>query len=379
MKKVVFILVLAASLFGGVTAQDTLWMKPAPLGNYFYDDWFDTVPGRYVAGTEWWGINFAVARQFVTQDTLQVYGIAAMMVHSLYWLQSYIDNPAYPWYTDSSYWAIIHNRYPEDPTLDNLEESLLLFQYSGNGSPQMTQLGDSLPVHYMQTPVSHYIMSNREPVMSNDTRAKPVYERYFRKPQTVHDTFYVGYTQSHNAYSYEDSSWYDRRMPFINLGFDPNMEGALWLSYDERMAFFYKGIPYNPDTSWWRFSWGDYAHYIFPILTPEPLIDTNAADTTGVDTTGVDTTGVDTTGISGVRMLERYTAVMPNPASGKVRVTSSFGLSGIEVFDGQGRCVHEAPASGYQTAFDVSSWPRGTYLVRIHTPMGTTTRKLTVM
>jgi len=78
-------------------------------------------------------------------------------------------------------------------------------------------------------------------------------------------------------------------------------------------------------------------------------------------------------------MLERYTAVMPNPASGKVRVTSSFGLSGIEVFDGQGRCVHEAPAAGYQTAFDVSSWPRGTYLVRIHTPMGTTTRKLTVM
>ena len=43
MKKIIVFFVLAASLGSCTTyAQDTLWMKLAPLGNYYYNNWIDT-------------------------------------------------------------------------------------------------------------------------------------------------------------------------------------------------------------------------------------------------------------------------------------------------------------------------------------------------
>ena len=83
-------------------------------------------------------------------------------------------------------------------------------------------------------------------------------------------------------------------------------------------------------------------------------------------------------GLRQADMVYRYTAVSPNPATGRATVTSSFGLTQIEAFDEQGRLVQTLPASGLKASLDVSSWPRGTYLLRIHTPLGTTTKKLLV-
>ncbi|MBP5546962.1 MAG: T9SS type A sorting domain-containing protein [Bacteroidales bacterium] len=53
-------------------------------------------------------------------------------------------------------------------------------------------------------------------------------------------------------------------------------------------------------------------------------------------------------------------------------------MTQIEAFDEQGRLVQTLPATGLKATLDVSSWPRGTYLLRILTPAGPTTKKLLV-
>ena len=76
--------------------------------------------------------------------------------------------------------------------------------------------------------------------------------------------------------------------------------------------------------------------------------------------------------------IERYTTIMPNPASAQVQVFSSFPLRAVEVFDLQGKPVASPAVSDRSALFDVSGWTPGLYLVSIHTSGGTTVKKLVV-
>ena len=76
--------------------------------------------------------------------------------------------------------------------------------------------------------------------------------------------------------------------------------------------------------------------------------------------------------------IERYTTLMPNPASAQVQVFSSFPLRAVEVFDLQGKPVASPAVSDRSVLFDVSGWTPGLYLVSIHTSGGTTVKKLVV-
>ena len=189
MKKKIFLLALLASFGGSLQAQDTLWMKPAPLSNYFYNNWLDTTQG-YGANSAY-SIGRAMAKRFITEDTLQVYGIAAMMLDQKTRMEMIGESPAQISAT------FVNNGYT-DTTLNNCEESLMLFQYRGNGTPEMQQLGDSLHVHALYTVPSHYVMSTMEANwrFTLDGCRKPLYERYFSEPQTVCDTFYTGWTEN---------------------------------------------------------------------------------------------------------------------------------------------------------------------------------------
>ncbi|MCR5822643.1 MAG: T9SS type A sorting domain-containing protein [Bacteroidales bacterium] len=106
----------------------------------------------------------------------------------------------------------------------------------------------------------------------------------------------------------------------------------------------------------------------FPILTPPP-----AVDTTGVDTTGH---GGDTTAVDMVDGVGRYVSLTPNPAADRVQVLSSFGLKQVEAYNAEGRLVYADEAHGLSKTIDLAAWPRGIYLVRVVTPMGSTTKKL---
>ena len=77
-------------------------------------------------------------------------------------------------------------------------------------------------------------------------------------------------------------------------------------------------------------------------------------------------------------MLQQYTTVQPNPATETAKVISSFGLTRIEAFNTAGDRIYDAPHTGYSATLDVSRWPSGTYIIRLHTPVGTVPKRLVV-
>ena len=362
MKKSIIFLAFAALLCGGVQAQDTLRKFSAPLDNYFYNNWIDTtkwILHSYASSTD------VLARRFITEDTLRVYGIAAMMTcpdsFSFYLNTVYPDLQSY-----------LNDRYPEDPSFLNCRESLMLYQYHGpDSTAEMRQVGELLPIHFLDTAVSYWLMS--PDFIREDSMPKPVYERYYDEPQIVFDTFYAGFTQT--QCELKGAGRYIQVRPgfdcFRFSFFDPT-EGIGGTNYPVCHARLLPRRHFDPvtgalvyeDDLEWEFhcyrpeGFGDL--FIFPILTPKPSGgDSNVA-------------------VQGSDMMDRYVAVQPNPAHGRATVVSSFGMTAIEVYDTQGRLLQTLPAEGLKADLDVSSWPRATYLLRIRTPMGTVTRKLLV-
>ena len=78
--------------------------------------------------------------------------------------------------------------------------------------------------------------------------------------------------------------------------------------------------------------------------------------------------------------LARFVQLMPNPASNRVLVMSSYGIESMEVYDVRGNRVLEQKGAGRGTTadFDVSAWAKGAYVVLVHTPAGTTAKRLVV-
>ena len=72
--------------------------------------------------------------------------------------------------------------------------------------------------------------------------------------------------------------------------------------------------------------------------------------------------------------------ISPNPATKQVQVTSNFNLTQINVYDEQGRLIKEFNIQHPSSIInlDISALPAGTYLLRITTPAGTTTKKLLI-
>jgi len=88
--------------------------------------------------------------------------------------------------------------------------------------------------------------------------------------------------------------------------------------------------------------------------------------------------GDDPEGVDIPQGLGRYVTVSPNPASDHVRVISSFPMKRVEVYDITGNTVHSQAVSSQSADIDVTGWSTGTYLVKIITSMGETTKKLQV-
>ena len=129
----------------------------------------------------------------------------------------------------------------------------------------------------------------------------------------------------------------------------------------------------------------------YGIATDWRLVDTFTlsvpADTAIVDPP-TDTTDVDTTAAipnSHLSTLNTHLTIRPNPASDEVTLLSSYGITAVEAYNAAGTLVFSSRDSGsfhrlsdHALSLDLSSWPRGSYLLRIHTPAGTTTNKLIV-
>ena len=333
---------LAAAMTASVWAQDTL-LTNSPKETYFYNHFAssDTVLSLH---SLFIGGDFdEEAMAYHAQDSLQVYGIAIGL--------TFID---------------IAQRYPGnwvENSIDSTYCRVRLYEPDGN---TMRVLGEGRV--YMRDPISYYMALTRRDGSNPDSLVEPfpVYEVFFDNPVTVTDTFYVGFKYSCSSSWVPPVVTYSARYVFLSEGFCELGRHKNPITLAHHIA--------NENPVPWKIITDDSGiyNYYFLYAIAAPPDTTNPGDTINP--------GGDTLAIDRNDPVYRYTNVAPNPATETVRVTSSFGLSRIEAYDLKGHLISEfrTPNSEFSTTLDVSSWPRGTYLLRITTPAGPTTKKLLI-
>ena len=465
MKKQI-LLSLALAMFMGVAAQDTIHTRSLKDG-YFYNVWpFDTIEKsvpRLEGSCGWPHKDFPwVAKNFYTQDTLTVCGIAVAL---------YDEDTVH--FLPTSYRLSYENTY----------EYFALYKPSAD---TIQRISDSLLIHQRHTPIAYYMdfdytYTTDYSFLGDKFPLLEVYEAFFTHPYRIEPgTFYIGRTTRSDNPGVTDSVTgfhYYHETPqlvvsYISLDCWPNPEPkdtiTIKIYWEE---FFDSNQPYELDhegfpmpnvfdTTIIRTSPHQIV-FLYPILTPPdstvslsdtvtadslvlhsgnslvvtpgstlvvegdtlvvtdslviPLGDTvviaghpfvvNPGDTLVVGTgdtlvVGPDgsvtlspggtvvvnpgsgsSSGGDGPGVA-IRQTDlvyRYTAVAPNPALDHATVTSSFGISRLEAYDAQGRLVYDSHnLSTFSFQLSTVEWPRGTYLLRITTPLGPTTKKLIV-
>ena len=316
MKKIVFLIVTMAALCGA-KAQDTVFWGDR-LENYFiYGNCPMNPPVSITMTYPEHGGEMGI--YFYTPDSLTIYGIAAALRENT---------------TGSAM----------DTTGDQSFEYLRLYN----------QVGDSLQCInqkevYLHQNVSYYVNFDTVDPPSYSWMIKEMHECYFDNPTTVIETFYVGTTlflfiPINGIYGlYKSKPFSIARLAGTNINH----------SEDLIMCHYHTDRP----NEWHKYSGKNRFSVIFPILTP----DTSLA----IDTHNP---------------LDRLTGVMPNPAAETAKVVSSFGISRIEAYNMAGERVHEqrVPDGSLSATLDLRRWPTGAYVLRIHTPQGIATKKLTV-
>ena len=366
MKKTIIAALAVLMAAGVVAAQDTITIHPPEFpDNYFKAGWwqeFDSI--GYLEGHIASPNLGEYAYRMFTEDTLTVYGLAAAMsTRELVYPHIYEE--------DTIEWFRMMATI-KDTSYDYVYDFLRIYEIDTSVpyswcDTAIYPIGEDLKVHIKHTPVSYYLNTGLRRYYTQDQYLPilPVYERYFSEPVTVADSFYVGRKfQSHRLLTEEDPyagciystkpiELYGlkncRSEPYVKSAGTCDTSADRRHLNDPQYYVWVKDVSYrNP--------------LIFPILTPEDTTRHNG----------------DTLSIGSVSLLDRLTGVMPNPASGRVKVVSSLGLRQVEVFNAAGDKVHSQTASGLSITLDTSPWPAGTYLVRITTEQGVTTRKLVI-
>ena len=80
----------------------------------------------------------------------------------------------------------------------------------------------------------------------------------------------------------------------------------------------------------------------------------------------------DDSGLSDI--VKNNTFLSPNPAKDFVEITSSFKIKTIDVVNMQGKRMFSKQLDNYMTQIDIHSLPQGSYIIKIHTDKGDTTR-----
>lgn len=90
--------------------------------------------------------------------------------------------------------------------------------------------------------------------------------------------------------------------------------------------------------------------------------------------------GGDTLGDDGISVtdVDRFTYIMPNPATTVVSVASSFGITDIELYSLDGKLLARRDIGTLSASVDLTPFPAGSYILRIDTPKGYTARKLVI-
>ena len=352
MKKIILMLVALLFMSTIVAAQDTL-NSPQPKENYFADFWPEELKAGdtlFVTGfgfrdfpSDWDGVAFT------TTDSLTIYGIAI---------------------------GAIRNGNIDPDTLSHL--AYLTLQAIDQTTSGKNVVGENLVLSGGQPPTYYWNTGfYRETYPIGYHPPRPMYELYYKQPITVYDSFLLGgfETIPHDIETYSrGGTQYTRYIPLTNQFYldgwarlsPPLPVNQLWVSYIAQAT-----VPDGLEGDWqsipghWEYFQKPYypVYLLFPILTPNPDSSFYEPD----DSTSVQHAA-----------WEHYASLQPNPTTDKATVLSSVGLTQVEVFDMAGNRLLLQEATGLSTKLDLSKLPGGTYIVRIHTPLGVTSRKLVV-
>ena len=345
MKKIAILLFFVSAMNASMLAQDTI-VANSPKDIYFYTPWIERDTVILTSDAILRDQFDEAAYAFHTSDTLQIYGLTISLQPQRHFSEYY--------YIDS--------------TMDSLYSMVRL--YEPNGTNNLRVIGEKC-VHLRDSAIAYYLQLTQLNAHYYDPNIPlppiPVYELYFDHPVTVFDTFYVGYTFERGTWDAEtNTSTY--KYCFALKGFQDGNERR---PVKEPWVFGYHKT--NNDTvNPWRFysSICEPHRFLYAIIAPR--------DTTVTPIDTIVNPG-DSLAIKPNDLIYRYTNVAPNPARNSVRITSSFGISRIEAYDLRGRRIYESPQlSTFSFPLSTIDWPRGTYLLRITTPAGPTTKKLLI-
>ena len=387
MKKLSFTFAALLALAFSAAAQDTIIMNGLQRPNYMYYgnyNHFNNVHMSYTPGCEQGG---DYCKYFYTNEELTIYGIAIGIKDGAEFFAHAGCDPC----------LAIH-----DTSHSHAHEYLRIYE----PYPDSLHWTHQIMLNLQSDPVAYYARYIDTNHPNDPPKYAAMYERYFRTPVNVVDSFYVGKTCLNSIpYEEDESYWQNTYIPLMLA----TLSNYSMQDYD-RIAY------YGPISNRWiKIDKYGLFYLVFPILLPPDsnyVWDTTvvAGDTTIVssDTTMVgdtlivsDTTivcdtliiGYDTIirydtivyydtilGIEDHSLLQRLTGVMPNPAAKTAKVVSSFGMTLVEVYNMAGEKVHtlRLPDAPLTATLDVGRWPSGAYILRIHTPQGIAVKKLAV-
>jgi hypothetical protein len=75
---------------------------------------------------------------------------------------------------------------------------------------------------------------------------------------------------------------------------------------------------------------------------------------------------------------ENFAHIFPNPASDHVSIQTSAEIEKITVYNALGINLYNKKTNGYHFELNSKAYPAGTYLIRLETDRGVTTRVLTI-
>ena len=335
-----------------IKAQDTVWSYPR--SNYLYDCFIDEKfpVGYALAPNCGYGGGAVAKRVNVACDTVRVVGIAAAMISKM----DYVSGGLPP-EDSSSRWFMEYHYNTYDTTYNNCFEYLCLYEHVGDSM----RVIDSVMVHRQNDSPAYIARALGDYCMESYPHEREtyffLYEKYFESPITLTDSFYVGVTQ-HTHGGYVDAGggvWQYRTIPFrlLHLMYYSNPSAPR----PEAKAHL---VVMSETTRSWRFYCNGASnhqrgfYFIFPIV---------AADSGEVS----------------IETVERMTDLYPNPAADRVTLASSFGISGVSVYNTAGTLVLERQGlAGTMHTLDISALPTGAYLLHLRTPVGTAVKKLLV-
>ena len=342
MKKLTLVMAFVAAFGVTVMAQDTI-ATDTLKSSYFHNRWVDQDTLMLSQTAMLSGQFSEVAYAYHTDDTMKVYGVA---------ISSSLDS------NFNNTWL--------DTTLDKVYRTVRLYVPEGDSLRMLAER----QFYIKDAEVAYYMAMNKRDLFMPDSTLKPfpVYELFFDSPVAVKDTFYIGFNFETNC------RYHDPTLGRVfNYKYTMTLNGLLpaWVAgRRDTVTIAQRRTEESPnyDQGTWL---------IRTRIAPQTIVFLYAI-TEPDDGTGGGSGSDTTLTITASDAAARYVSVQPNPAVDEARVLSSLGMERIEAYNAGGQKVYEGKAEGLEATLDVKGWPRGTYLLRITTPLGTVTKKLLV-